>query len=116
MGTTKSTPGPKWEEGLIGADTRPFGSKAPFTVTLRPNSGEPICTVAGRTASQAMDRAKYIRNATNAHAPLVDAIGRMLAVYEALMPGLRHIAVKDYREINEAPIAALAALKLAGEE
>jgi len=29
---------------------------------------------------------------------------RMLAVYEALMPGLRHIAVKDYREINDAPI------------
>lgn len=41
---------------------------------------------------------------------LAECLRRMLAVYEALMPGVRHIAVKDYQELNEAPVAARAAL------
>jgi hypothetical protein len=39
-----------------------------------------------------------------------DALRRMLAVYEELMPGVRHISVKNYAELNEAPIAARRAL------
>ena len=39
-----------------------------------------------------------------------DALRRMLAVYEELMPGVRHISVKDYAELNEARIAARRAL------
>lgn len=41
---------------------------------------------------------------------MLDALKRMLAVYEALMPGLRHIAVRDYAEINDAPLAARKAI------
>lgn len=41
---------------------------------------------------------------------LADALERMLDVQEALMPGLAHIAVRNYAEVNEAPIAARAAL------
>ena len=43
---------------------------------------------------------------TTAH----DVLRRMLAVYEALMPGVRYISVKDYAELNNAPIAARLAL------
>lgn len=39
-------------------------------------------------------------------AALKDALRRMLKVYEALMPGVRYIAVQDYAELNDAPIAA----------
>lgn len=41
---------------------------------------------------------------------LAEALRRMLAVYEALMPGVRYIAVKNYAELNDAPLAARAAL------
>ncbi len=37
---------------------------------------------------------------------LLDALKRSLALIEALMPGLRHIAVKDYGEVNMVPIDA----------
>jgi hypothetical protein len=37
---------------------------------------------------------------------LVDALERMLAVYYELMPGIRHIAVQRYDEVNDAPMAA----------
>lgn len=42
-----------------------------------------------------------------------DALRRMLAVQDALMPGVRHIAVQNYVELNDAPIAARAALAAA---
>ena len=35
----------------------------------------------------------------------LDAIERGQKVIEALMPGLRHIAVQNYQEVNEAPMA-----------
>jgi len=47
---------------------------------------------------------------------LYAALERMLAAHVALFPGLRHIAVQDYREQNEAPIAARAALAKARGE
>ena len=43
-------------------------------------------------------------------ADLLAVIPRLLRVIEALMPGLKHIAIEDYQELNEAPIAARAAL------
>jgi hypothetical protein len=46
--------------------------------------------------------------------PLADALEEMLSVYEMLMPGIRHIAVQDYRLVNEAPIRARKALEAAG--
>jgi hypothetical protein len=42
---------------------------------------------------------------------IVSTLKRMLAVHEALMPGIRHIAVQNYQEVNEAPIAAMNLLK-----
>jgi len=41
---------------------------------------------------------------------LLAALEGMLRVQDALMPGLRHIAVQDYALINDAPIAARAAI------
>ena len=41
---------------------------------------------------------------------------RMLAVQDALMPGLRHIAVQNYAEVNDAPIAARAVLAANGRK
>ncbi len=41
---------------------------------------------------------------------LLAAMERMVAVCEALMPGVRFIAVKDYGELNDAPIAARKAM------
>lgn len=41
---------------------------------------------------------------------LAESLRRMLAVYKALMPGIRYIAVQDYAELNEAPIEARQAL------
>lgn len=41
---------------------------------------------------------------------LAAALERMLKVQEALMPGVRYIAVQDYAELNDAPIAARHAL------
>ena len=43
-------------------------------------------------------------------ADLLAVIPRLLRVIEALMPGLKHIAIEDYQELNEAPIAARDAL------
>lgn len=51
-----------------------------------------------------------LRPVVDSHADLVSALERMLGVQEMLMPGLRHIAVPDYQELNEAPLAARAAL------
>lgn len=42
---------------------------------------------------------------TKAAVAALDAIERGSKVIEALMPGLRHIAVQNYQEVNEAPIA-----------
>ena len=39
------------------------------------------------------------------------ALQRMLDVYEALMPGVKYIAVKNYAELNDAPIEARRLLK-----
>lgn len=39
-------------------------------------------------------------------AELEAALQRMLAVYEALMPGVKHIAVQNYAELNDAPLEA----------
>ncbi len=38
------------------------------------------------------------------------ALKLMVRAYESLLPGLRHIAVQDYKLINDAPVAARNAL------
>ena len=48
-------------------------------------------------------------------ADLLAVIPRLLRVIDALMPGLKHIAIEDYQELNEAPIAARAAEAAAKE-
>lgn len=45
---------------------------------------------------------------------LADAGERMLKLCEALMPGVRYIALQNYAEANEAPIAMRKALQRAG--
>jgi hypothetical protein len=40
------------------------------------------------------------------------ALARMLAVQEALMPGVRYIAVQNYAELNDAPFEARRLLAL----
>lgn len=54
--------------------------------------------------------------APDVQAALADALERALRVIEALMPGVRFISVQNYAELNEAPIAARAALLLAGRK
>lgn len=60
--------------------------------------------------AQAMqERATFRRQVIEAEAEikrLRNSLRRMLGVYEALMPGLNHIAVQNYLEINEAPCEA----------
>ena len=46
---------------------------------------------------------------------LVNALKGMLKAYEQLMPGLAHIAVQDYANINEAPIMARKAIAAISE-
>lgn len=46
---------------------------------------------------------------------LIKALEAMLKAYNQLMPGIAHIAVQDYANINEAPILAKAALTAAGK-
>jgi hypothetical protein len=45
---------------------------------------------------------------------LAASVERLLAVIDALMPGVRYISVQNYAELNDAPIAARAALRKAG--
>ena len=47
---------------------------------------------------------------------LIHALEGMLEVYEQLMPGVKHISVKDYALLNEAPIEARAAIRQAKGE
>lgn len=44
---------------------------------------------------------------------LIAALRELLRAYESLLPGLVHIAVQDYRVINEAPIEAQRAIAAA---
>jgi hypothetical protein len=44
---------------------------------------------------------------------LLKAVKALLTAYEQLMPGLAHIAVKDYANINQAPILARQAIEAA---
>lgn len=37
---------------------------------------------------------------------LSTALARMVAAFDALMPGAKYIAIQDYEELNAAPIAA----------
>jgi hypothetical protein len=41
---------------------------------------------------------------------LLEACKKQAALIEALMPGLKHIAVQDYALVNDAPMAAEAAI------
>lgn len=42
---------------------------------------------------------------------LCEAGERVLKVVEDMMPGVRYIALKDYQELNEAPIALRSAIQ-----
>lgn len=59
--------------------------------------------------------ASEVTRRVNSHETLVKALEAMLKAYNQLMPGLVHIAVQDYANINEAPIIAKAALTAAGK-
>ena len=65
---------------------------------------------------EAYENARLIVRAVNVHDDLVDALERMIKAHEALMPGLAHIAVADYAEQNDAPIAARRALAKARDK
>lgn len=54
--------------------------------------------------------------ALEARDALILALEDMLRVQDALMPGVRYIAVQDYALLNEAPMRARAALALAKGE
>jgi hypothetical protein len=43
------------------------------------------------------------------------ALKRLLVAYESVLPGIKYIAVQDYRLVNEAPIEASRAIALADE-
>jgi hypothetical protein len=45
---------------------------------------------------------------------LAEAVKQLLKAFGQLMPGLIHIAVEDYANINEAPMIARDALRKAG--
>jgi hypothetical protein len=47
---------------------------------------------------------------------LAAALCDMLRAFESLIPGVKYIAVQDYALLNEAPMAAHAALKKWGVE
>lgn len=51
-----------------------------------------------------------------AYPKLVKALQQMRCAHEALMPGLRHIAVQDYALQNDAPVAAICLLQELGEK
>ncbi len=41
---------------------------------------------------------------------LLEGLRSLLAAYESILPGVRHIAVQDYQLLNDAPCAARAAI------
>jgi hypothetical protein len=45
---------------------------------------------------------------------LAEAVKQLLRAFHQLLPGLRHIAVEDCANINEAPMIARDALRKAG--
>lgn len=62
------------------------------------------------------DAAKFIVRACNSHYALLAALELMTRAYESVLPGIKYIAVQDYALLNDAPIAAAAAIKLARGE
>lgn len=42
---------------------------------------------------------------------LEQTVERLLTIIDALMPGAKHLALQDYKELNDAPIEARRLLK-----
>ncbi len=84
------------------------------TLTTYYAKGEMPTTV--RPAAEHITSAYYLKTEADMRiTALVAALKQMLKVQEALMPGIRYISVPDYALLNDAPIAARAAIAAAGE-
>ena len=71
------------------------------------------CTGSGDSFKEDAENARMIVRAVNCHEDLLEACRQLLLAYEELMPGVGQIAVKNYRVLNEAPLAAQAAIQKA---
>lgn len=80
-----------------------------------------IAAAAGRchqpmvVSARAKEQAAELARRSNAYPQLVASVQQLLKAHEALMPGLRHIAVQDYALQNEAPLNANKLLRELGE-
>ena len=117
MSAAKHTPGP-WDEVVHFVDEiAPHFSPTEQGIYEVVAANEDInrLRIAGEHAEAQGVAAANARLIAAAPA-LLEALEKMLEVYEALMPGLRHIAVQDYALLNDAPMAARQAIAAARGE
>jgi hypothetical protein len=75
----------------------------------RGEHSEVIAFIAGSPGARAIPNALLIAAAPE----LLEAVKDLLRAFDELMPGLAHISVKDYANVNSAPIRARHAIEKA---
>ena len=92
---------------------REDGQGNPCGIDITTAGGEIVCRIPdGATPKGGQAWPNQVENASLivAAPQLRDACERLLALVGQLMPGVQHIALQDYTELNDAPVAARRAL------